>query len=88
MLTAIALAGALLAQGHGVDPNALDLSNTHWPDKPFSSQIQMGRFARTIATWHPCGCMDAPLAQGRIILPCKDHEKSMLRLVTVKPTYQ
>ena len=94
-----ALSIALLGQ-HNTDPGfkdpgigrgAIDPNYIHqqdkWPDKPFSSQIQMGRFQRTLATWHPCGCMDAPLAQGRIILPCKDHEKMMLKLVTVKPTF-
>jgi hypothetical protein len=70
-----------------VDPNVLDLRGKDWPDKPFSSTITMGRFSRTIATWHPCGCMDAPLAQGRIFLPCKDHEKSFLRIVQVAPSY-
>lgn len=57
-----------------IDPNYLMFS-TRLSHLPY--HMIAGQYSKLELISHPCSCLEFPLPQGRMVLPCKKHDELM-----------
>jgi hypothetical protein len=53
-------------------PGPLLFIQQHYPQT-----LTAGQYTQFKLTQHACGCMEVPLAQGAMVLPCKAHDRKL-----------